>query len=372
MLPTMLEVFEGILKRARFWNSDKVLELKDPETDTFWARTSKDRMWARIILRSADALSGLESATARSACLDECGMDRFTYNAYKAIRRRLTLSRGRMLMTTTLYNLGWLTNHILDPAVEDGKTRIYRQGNAELEHTVNENKNISIVQFDSIMNPRFSEEEYEEQRQLLSDEEFQMFFRGRKANLRFLIYNNFNRTEMLCDPFPIPETWKRYIGIDFGGVHTAVVYCAEDPITNKLFFYREYLGGDKAISIHVQDIIAGERNIARMVGGAPSEDQWRKEFSAHGRYVEQPPIADVNLGIARVYSQIQLNNVIIFNNLHGILDEIGRYRRKRDANGTILEDIENKSDYHFMDAMRYIIGTIRPGSSLRAKIIRLS
>lgn len=372
MLPTMLEVFEGIYQRARFWNSDRVLELKDPETDTFWARTSKDRMWGRIILRSADALSGLESATARSACLDEAGIDRFTYNAYKAIRRRLTLSRGRMLITTTLYNVGWLTNHILDPAVENAEVKIYHVGEAELEHTVNEKRNISIIQFDSILNPRFSIEEFEEQRQMLSDEEFQMMFRGRKANLRFMIYNNFNYQTMTCDPFPIHPDWKKYIGVDFGSANLAVLFFAEDPVSGKLFAYREAKGAEKAIKEHVRDILAGETNIVRAVGGAASEDQWRKEFSAHGLYVEEPSIADVNLGIARVYAQFQLNNVIIFNNLHGILDDISRYRRKRDANGVILNDIENKSDYHFADAMRYIISTIRPGTSLRAKVIRLS
>jgi hypothetical protein len=371
MLPAMLAVFEQIYGIGRYWVGDKLIEILDPTTGEFWAKRSSDAMWGRVILRSADALGGLESSTARAAWLDECGQDKFTLSAYKAIRRRLAIERGKMLLTTTLYNLGWLTNNILDPILRSGETRVTNIGDSEVDYTVSDKMDSAAIQFDSIINPRFPHDEFEEQRKLLSQDEFEMFFRGRKSGRKFLIYNSFDYAKHTCDRFDIPDEWPRYVGIDFGGTHMAVIFFAEKPDTRQLYAYREYFSGDKNIFSHVSDITSGERHIERAVGGAQSEAQWRTEFGAHGMYVEEPPIKDVDLGIQRVYSQFKQDNVIIFNDLSEFLDEIGRYRRKRDSSGQVLDDIENKETFHILDAVRYIVGTIRPGVPLRAKIISL-
>jgi hypothetical protein len=371
MLPSMLAVFEHILGIGRLWTGDRVIELKDPTTGKFWANKSQDPMWARIILRSADALSGLESSTAKAAWLDECGQDRFTFDAYKAIRRRVALYRGRMLMTTTLYNIGWLTQNIIDPAIADGEMQYESVGKGEIEVTDCPKRDTMVVQFDSIINPAFPDSEYEEARAMLPDEEFQMLYRGRKASRRFLIYDNFNPEKHTCPPFEIPVSWKRYVGIDFGGTNTAAMFYAEEPGTAKLYCYREYLGGNRTIAEHINWILRTEFNTPYCVGGARSEGQWRLEFSQNGLSVYEPHTDDVDLGINRVYAQHAADGIVYFNNLSGILDEKGRYRRKRDKSGNIIDEIEGKNTFHRIDAERYIISTIRPGSSLRMKILTL-
>lgn len=129
LLPSLLQVFEEILQLGRYWVGDKVFELKDPVTGKFLAQRATDHMWGRIILRSAQSLSGLESATAKGAILDEAGQDEFPIEAWRAILRRLTLHRGRILLTTTLYNCydetteiytrnGWKTFGNLDDSDE--------------------------------------------------------------------------------------------------------------------------------------------------------------------------------------------------------------------------------------------------------------
>jgi len=371
MLPSMLAVFEGIFGIGRFWGGDRVIELADPVTGKFLANRSTDPMWGRIILRSADALGGLESATAGAGWLDECGQDRFTFDAYKALRRRLALKRGRMLMTTTLYNIGWFTQHVIDPAVAEGISDFKQVGEAEIEITNSEKKDTFVIQFDSILNPSFPMEEYEEARQLLPDEEFQMFYRGRKAARRFLIYDSFDPTRHVIKPFPIPESWKRFIGLDFGGSNTCAMFYAEEPGTRVLYCYREYLAGSKTTEDHVKDILKYEAGIPTAYGGARSEDQWRREFSAHGLVVSQPATDDVDMGINRVYASHSNNGIVYFSNLSGILDEKGRYRRKRDKSGNITDDIEQKNTFHRLDAERYLIGTIRPGGGLKMKVYSL-
>jgi hypothetical protein len=371
MLPAMLTVFETIYGIGRYWGGDRVIELADPLSGKFLANRSTDPMWARIILRSADSLGGLESATAKAAWLDECGQDRFTLDAYKAIRRRLALKRGRMLMTTTLYNIGWFTQHVVDPATADGVTSFETYGQAEIEINDSEPTDTYLVQFDSILNPAFPLQEYEEQRKLLPDEEFQMFMRGRKAARRFLIYDSFDISKHVTKPFPIPDSWKRYLGLDFGGSHTAAVFFAEEPGTGKLYAYREYLAGGRTIEQHVAEILRGEPGIPYTVGGSRSEEQWRTEFSQNGLPIAAPLTDDVDLGINRVYALHATDRVFYFNTLSGTIDEKGRYRRKRDRLGNTTEEIELKNTFHRLDAERYILGTIRPGVGLRMKVINL-
>ena len=371
MLPTMLDVYSNILGIGRLWTGDKVIEILNPYTGEFQAKRSSDPMWARIILRSADALGGLESATARAAWLDECGQDRFTFSAYKAIRRRIALYQGRMLLTTTLYNLGWLTQEIIDVAIQEGSTQFFQVGESEIDLTDAPKRNIRLIQFDSILNPLFPKVEYDEQRQLMPDEEFQMLFRGRKGSRRFLIFDNFDYAKHTIMPFPIPQSWKRYIGLDFGGSHTCAMFYAEEPGTGKLYCYREYMAGGRTIKEHIEHILQNEETVPICYGGSLSEDQWRQEFGMNGLTVYPPIIGDLDIGINRVYAQHSCDGIIYFRTMTGIIDEKGRYRRKRDKTGAILSDIELKNTFHHLDGERYVISTIRPGVSLKAKIKRL-
>jgi hypothetical protein len=72
--------------------------------------------------------------------------------------------------------------------------------------------------------------------------------------------------------FEIPDTWQRYMGLDFGGVHTAAVLLAEEPSTKRLILYREYQAGDLTAKGHADALLAGEPMIPFCVGGSKSED----------------------------------------------------------------------------------------------------
>lgn len=372
LLPAVQEVFEHVLGCGRYWAGDKIMELRDPATGQFRASRATDPMWARLILRSAEAESGLESATARSAWCDEAGQDAFTLQAWRAILRRLALHRGRVLLTTTLYNLGWLKQHIIDPAESGGTVSLERLGDAEILHTDNPDAErgdgIDLIQFDSIVNPAYPREEYERARDTMPDDEFQMFYRGRVATLRGVIYDCFNRQRNACPRFVIPDEWPRFVGVDPGGVNTAALYFAEEPGTMRLYGYREYLAGGRTAKQHAAAILDGEQGRPTVYGGAKSEQQWRQEFAAGGLPVREPLVPDVNIGISRVYGQFKTNGLIIFDDLHGTLDQLGSYRRKRDRAGNMTDEIENKDAYHYLDALRYVVGSIR-GDRPRMRVV---
>jgi hypothetical protein len=360
MLPSIQTVFCDIYKIGRYWTGNRIIEICNPETGEFLAKRSDDRMWARIILRSADALSGLESATAKAAWLDEIGQTAFTFNAYKAIQRRLTLNLGRILMTTTLYDIDWFTEKILDVALEGGKVqRFTGNNNSVIEYTENTVKNTGVIQMDSTVNPMFDVSEFAAQKELLDDNEFEMFFRGRKGDRKFQIYSSFDQFKHTCPRFEIPKGWTRYVGVDFGGVNMAGVFFAEEPETDTLYCYKTYLQGDCTIEEHVKNMLDGEVGKPIAYGGAKSEDQWRKEFSKNGLPLRSPAVSEVEIGIARVFAQHRLNKIIYFDDLKDMLREKVMYKRVKGEDGKPTKEIEDKSKFHLLDCERYIISSIR-------------
>ena len=349
MLPEILNTFEHVLRIGRYWSGDKVLELQDPTTERFLARRGDDPMWGRIILRSAQSEGGLESASARGAWLDEAGQDDFGLGAWEAVLRRLSLSRGPVLITTTPYNLGWLKSQVYDR---------WRAGDPDY----------LVVQADSTINPLFPKEELERARRDLPRWKFDLFYRGVFTRPAGLIYDSFDEDRHKCPRFAIPVHWPRYLGLDFGGVNTAGLFYAEEPGTNRLYLYREYKAGGRTAAEHAQALLKGEPGIPVCVGGSRSEGQWRSEFRAGGLPVREPGIREVEVGIDRVYGCHKRGEIIVFDDLAGYLNQKMTYSRVLNDAAEPTEAIENKSEYHFMDAERYIVGWLkRPTQTREAK-----
>jgi len=350
MLPALRECFETALGWGRYWSGDRIIELADPATGQFCATRADDRMWARIILRSAESGGGLESTTARAAWLDEAGQDSFTLDTWHAVRGRLSLARGRTLFTTTIYNLGWLKTEFYDKAQSGDES-------------------IHAVQFDSTQNPAFPPEEFAEQRQNLPPWKFAMRYQGLYTRPAGLIYDSFKDYIVGANGLPghkvkrftIPNDWQRYMGLDFGGINTAALFYAEEPKIRKLYLYRAYHAGGRTAKEHAIELLKGEPMVPFCVGGSKSEGQWRREFRMGGLPVNAPDISEVEIGIDRVYGAHKRDEIIVFDDLAGYLHEKLTYSRKLDANGEPTEEIEDKSKYHFMDSERYIIGRIRRG-----------
>jgi hypothetical protein len=313
-------------------------------SDRALVREYKPRMFTRIIMRSADAEGGLESASAKAALFDECGQDGVKVNAWEAILRRLSLSRGRVLAGTTPYNLGWLKTQIFDK---------WRGGDPDIQ----------VVQFKSTMNPSFPVEEYERARRTLPAWKFEMFYNGNFSRPAGMIYEDFTQNHII-PAFPVPANFPRYLGVDFGAVHTAKVYLAQDPESGIYYLYRESLQGSKTTIEHVEDTKQyNERNLLAW-GGAKSEVQQRRDFTEAGLTIQQPPIWDVEAGISRVIALLREKRLLVFDTCTGIIDEFGTYSRELDASGQPTEKIKNKNDYHRLDGLRYVAAGIENGEGV--------
>jgi hypothetical protein len=322
MLPEMLQVFGGYFPGWEYHKTDRVIYNGNK----------------RIILRAATSEAGLESATAKAAWLDECGQDDFGIGAWEAVLRRLSLEQGRVLGTTTIYNLGWLYS------------QVYQRWLAG-------DKDYYIVQFDSTMNPSFPKEEYLRAERTMPRWKFEMQYRGNFSRPAGQIYDCFDPKEDVIPPFQIPPYFRRYGGVDFGGVHTAGLCYAENPDSGQLYLIKEYLEGEKSTQEHADDFIKWGCRL--WVGGAASEDQWRLEFRKAGLPIAAPIITEVEVGIDRVYATHKKKGILVFDTCAKYLDEKGRYTRELDDFGQPTSKIKDKSKFHLMDAERYIIGYIR-------------
>lgn len=165
-----------------------------------------------------------------------------------------------------------------------------------------------------------------------------------------LIYEGFK----VIPDFPIPITWPRYRGVDYGAVNTAVLWLAEDPNSHALYLFREYLRGEMTTKQHVTE--AQKHGDADGTwGGSPSENQQRWDWSDAGLAVQEPLISDVEAGIDRVNEAFKDRKLYVFQSCTGTIEEAGSYSRKLDDQGLPTDEIKDKSSYHRLDALRYVL-----------------
>lgn len=331
-LPEFKKIFVNLLGLGEYKITDKVFTFDALGERRTWGAEQDDE--TRVIFGFATDPDSLESATAKAAWLDEAGQSKFKLSSYEAILRRLSLNRGRVLITTTPYNLGWVKQQLYDKRQSD--------------------PDIDVIRFDSTENPSFPPEEMERARRDLPLWKFNMFYRAIFTRPAGMIYDCFDEMVHVVRRFAIPANWPRFLGLDFGGVNTAGVYVAAEPGFQKFYAYREYHAGGRTAKQHTEALEAGEMTRPITYGGSWSEGQWRNEFAAAGWPVNKPLVSDVEVGINRVYGAFNNLELFVFDDLSGLLDEIGSYSRKLDANDEPTEAIADKETFHLLDALRYV------------------
>ncbi len=328
MLPAFLSLFKRRLNLGEYKTQERVFTYHDDSVKVFFGHASDP--------------DSLESATAKAAWLVEAGQKKFRLGSWEAIQRRLSIHQGRALLTTTPYDLGWLKQRLYDPWEKSGR----------------DHPDIDVIGFESIANPAFPRAEYERARRELPRWKFDLFYRARFTRPAGMIYDCFDPKRHTRPRFFLPPAWPRYLGLDFGGVNTAGVFFAEEPGTRRLYAYREYRAGGRTAAQHVTELLKDEPEIPICAGGAKSEQQWRDEFAAAGLPVGEPDVSEVEVGINRVWGAINAGKLVVFDDLSGLLDELGSYSREVDDAGEPTEKIEDKSSYHLLDSVRYIIPSV--------------
>lgn len=360
-LPEFLNFFERTLRVGEFIGSPtRRFTLSDEGSRRLFGDRHNPSITTTVYFGHAMDPESLESATVKAAWLDEAGQKKFRGDSWDAILRRLSIHQGRVLITTTPYNLGWLKQRLYDPWVK-----------AAQHHP-----SIEVINFASTMNPAFPAAEFERARRELPRWKFDMMYKGKFTRPAGLIYDNFGDRH-LSPRFPIPANWPRFVGLDFGGINTAAVYLAQEcdkdakPVTPARWFaYREYYPKEaRTAKEHALALLKNEPRIPHAVGGAGSEGQWRIEFGQAGLPVRQPPVGDLEIGINRVYKMFATDSLVIFDDLVGLLDELASYSRVLDDYGEPTDEIEDKETFHHADSLRYICSKLMHQSSFAFRIV---
>lgn len=308
-----------------------------------------------IYFGHGDDPDSMESMTLKAAWFDECGQKSFKRGSYEAIQRRLAIHKGRLLLTSTPYEWDWLKYDVYDAWVSGADY-------------------IGVVNFKSTMNPTFPQERYDRAQESLPPWKHEMMYDGKFTKPAGMIYDCFERNLNTCARFRIPRNWRRFQGVDFGMVNTASVFAAMDPKTLKIVVYRSYHEGGRSAAEHgaawtdLEESFyeQSERifdpneplNYPITHGGAPSEDDWRERFGEASLSINRPPYSDVETGIERVYKLLKNGRLKFFNDLTKLIAEIETYSREVNDQGEAIDKIDKKSEFHRLDALRYLCSGI--------------
>ena len=288
-----------------------------------------------IFFGSADNPLSLEGVHCQAAWMDEAGQ--MKREAWEVIQRRVGFHSGKVLITTTPYNMGWLKTEIYDR---------WKEGDPDY----------NVIQFASVENPYYPKEEFERAKATLPDWKFRMFYLGQFAKPEGLIYQDFNASVQVINSIEIPAEWRRIIGLDFGYNNpTAAIWLAVNK-DGVVYAYREYYKRGRLPEEIVQDIqtlSAGEKIEA--ICCDPSEPAIIEMFRRVG-LPAQPADNAVMDGIQKVIGLIKTNRFFVFRGLVNTLDEMESYCWKE--KGDKIKDEPVKEFDHLMDALRYGVGRL--------------
>ena len=160
----------------------------------------------------------------------------------------------------------------------------------------------------SFDNP-FLPQQYRETLRGLKGRYYQRYALGLWVGFEGLVYPNLDLRIHEIDPFEVPVEWPRYLSVDFGYVHPAVVqWWAYDSVEDKVYMYRELYVTGRLVRDLAQEVFELSRNDPKpqMVWcdhdaqeRAILDDVW-KNYGV----LTQPANKSVSPGIQEVYQRL--------------------------------------------------------------------
>jgi hypothetical protein len=160
-------------------------------------------------------------------------------------------------------------------------------------------------------------------------------------------------SEVLVQPFEIPDYWPRAFGLDVGWNRTAAVWGAIDRQSGIVYLYSEHYMGHAEPSVHAEQIRRRGDWIPGVIDPASrgrSQVDGKQVVSQYQDLGLDLAMADnaVEAGIYAVWQRLAGGGLKVFSTLASWLSEYRIYRR--DEDGKVVKEGD-----HLMDAMRYLI-----------------
>lgn len=208
---------------------------------------------------------------------------------------------------------------------------------------------------------------------------------GRWVQAEGVIYEDFNEDEHVIDSFPIPESWPRYISVDFGITAPFVaIYAAYSESNDRIYVYREIYMTRRTVRRHAETmrVYAADEVYEAVICDHDAED--RLTLEEEGFYNVEA-YKDMDRGLQLVMERLKIRDdgkpgiqffrdmlVEVDENLRdgnkpiSGLEEFNAYVWARDRDGTTKNKPVNAND-HFLDSLRYLITYIDTGMGAGAE-----
>lgn len=160
-------------------------------------------------------------------------------------------------------------------------------------------------------------------------------------------------SEIVCDPFDLPEYWPRAFALDVGWNRTAAIWGALDRQSDILYLYSEHYRGQAEPSVHADAIkgrgswIGGVIDPASRGRSQKDGEQLLQIYANHGLKLALAKNS-VESGLYDVWQRLSSGRLKVFKSLQSWLSEYRIYRR--DEKGKIVKEHD-----HLMDATRYLV-----------------
>lgn len=213
------------------------------------------------------------------------------------------------------------------------------------------------------------------------------------------VYDEFNASVHVIQPFDIPEGWERIRGIDHGQTNATACGWAAIDYDGNIYIYREYYQPNDVVSNHVRAIneLSGIEQYAYTVIDPSTHAKTREKdghkFSVADEYWEAgistvPGQNDVLAGINRVKEYLKIDpehihpvtgekgspRLFFFASCPNTIEEHQQYRWKQaiklsgDPNKDTLKEAPVKRNDHTVDETRYVIMSRPPLATMKETI----
>lgn len=162
-------------------------------------------------------------------------------------------------------------------------------------------------------------------------------------------------SEIICDPFPIPDFWPVAYGMDVGWNRTAAVWGALDRDSDVLYLYAEHYRGQAEPSVHADAIKSKGKWINGVIDPASRGRAQRDGEVLFNNYRDLGLFLTIAInaresGIYDVWQRLSTGRLKVFKTMQSWLAEYRIYRR--DEKGAIV-----KENDHLMDSTRYLVAS---------------
>ena len=175
---------------------------------------------------------------------------------------------------------------------------------------------------------------------------------GQYGHLENAVYTNWQ----MIDDKDFPDDEPVY-GLDCGFIAPmALIKVVVDMEERKIYLHEEYYKSRKTIKLFAEDIEENDIKEKRIIADSEAPDKIEELINDYGYSYVEPANKNKGSVIAGI-DFISQFEILITKSSTNIKREIEGYERKKDKEGTVLEQPEKGVD-HAMDAFRYVLYTV--------------